>query len=148
MSTSMLGNEVKLKDKERAEIDALVKKFLKSKNKITVCPPLPEPSLPEPSKALIKPRASKKVEKVDRRKRTKVQGIPYDDKNVALIEGYRFGKLMPMFRHEKRANDKQYIWACLCDCGQMIDVRTSLLTRGIATSCIDCKTESRKGQGG
>lgn len=149
MSKSMLGNEVKLKDKEREEIVTHIDDFLKRKQKITICTPLPPPSIPAPSKITVKAKLQRREHKIDKRRTAKIDGIEYDRNKMAIIEGHKFYQLMPMFRREKRGNDRQYIWACMCDCGQMVDVRTSLLTRGIVRCCADCKkeAESKKQKG-
>lgn len=52
----------------------------------------------------------------------------------AVREGERYGKLVTIRPTEQRSA-KSVIWECLCDCGNIVFVRATMLTSGHTTSC-------------
>lgn len=53
-------------------------------------------------------------------------------KNIA---GQRFGKLVAIEPTDKRGSNRQIIWKCQCDCGNIIEVRLDHLTSENTYSC-------------
>lgn len=52
------------------------------------------------------------------------------------VTGQRFGKLIALYRTEKREKDGEcFLWHCKCDCGKEIDVSLRFLTSGSTKSC-------------
>lgn len=51
------------------------------------------------------------------------------------LVGSRFGRLVVLAETDDRAANGQIIWRCRCDCGQVVAVITSNLTRGNTLSC-------------
>lgn len=58
----------------------------------------------------------------------------------AVHEGERFGRLVAVRATEQRSA-KSVIWECLCDCGNTVNVRATILTSGHTTSCGCVKRE-------
>ena len=52
----------------------------------------------------------------------------------AIHEGDRFGKLTAIRPTEKRSA-RSVVWECQCDCGNIQEVRATMLTSGHTTSC-------------
>ena len=50
------------------------------------------------------------------------------------LTNQRFGKLVALKPTEERLNG-QVIWKCLCDCGNIVHIRSYNLTSGICQSC-------------
>lgn len=50
----------------------------------------------------------------------------------------RFGKLTVIERSEKKGSSGELYWACLCDCGNLIDVRGHSLKRTDGNQTISC----------
>lgn len=63
------------------------------------------------------------------------------------LEGKRFGKLLVLEDTGKR-REENVVWKCLCDCGNIIEVRTNCLTCGgqISCGCIISKGERKISQ--
>ena len=55
-------------------------------------------------------------------------------------EGQRYGRLVAM-RPTKERSAKSVVWECKCDCGDMVMVRSTMLTSGHTTSCGCIKKE-------
>jgi len=51
------------------------------------------------------------------------------------ISGQKFGKLVAISPTERRDNNRQVIWLCLCDCGNQIEVSRQRLATGHKTNC-------------
>ena len=61
------------------------------------------------------------------------------------ITGRKFGKLTALFAlNEVRGSS--YMWHCVCECGNELDVRLSSLTSGNTTSCGCQRREKLKGK--
>jgi len=58
------------------------------------------------------------------------------------LTGQRFGRLTVVRSTDSR-DRKNVVWECKCDCGNMIFVRTNLLTNGNTSSCGCLRTEKR-----
>lgn len=58
------------------------------------------------------------------------------ESNQKDITNQRFGKLVALYSTGKQLNQKSsYLWHCICDCGQEIDVPLNYLTSGNTKSC-------------
>jgi len=57
-----------------------------------------------------------------------------DEKLIKDLSGQRFGALVVLASTEERRN-KQVVWKCKCDCGNVVSVKSSDLTQGRRTSC-------------
>lgn len=51
------------------------------------------------------------------------------------LTGKRFGRLTVIKDSGKRQNSGNIVWACKCDCGNLIEIVGTSLTRGITKSC-------------
>lgn len=51
------------------------------------------------------------------------------------ITGQRFGKLVVLARHSRKAKGRRYYWLCQCDCGRQKVIRDDALTSGVTRSC-------------
>lgn len=51
------------------------------------------------------------------------------------LTGKRFGKLVVVGLSNERTADRRYIWVCRCDCGNMKNVPSRSLKKGITRSC-------------
>lgn len=65
--------------------------------------------------------------------------------------GKKFGKLTVIelkesYRNPLNKNDINRIWYCKCDCGNIIEVKTSLLNSGKKFSCEKCNTKKSTGE--
>lgn len=49
------------------------------------------------------------------------------------LTGKRFGKLTVVSRSKRKGT--QHFWTCLCDCGNIVDVRSHQLMKGVTKSC-------------
>lgn len=49
------------------------------------------------------------------------------------LTGKRFGKLTVISRSKRKGT--QHFWTCLCDCGNIVDVRSHQLMKGVTKSC-------------
>ena len=58
----------------------------------------------------------------------------------AVREGERYGRLTALRPTGKRSAES-VVWECLCDCGNAVDVRATMLTSGHTTSCGCLKRE-------
>jgi len=57
-------------------------------------------------------------------------------RSVNDLTGMRFGNLVVLYRGDKRGKSNGAIhWKCLCDCGEVIQVRGWHLTSGHSSSC-------------
>ena len=61
----------------------------------------------------------------------------------AVHEGERYGRLVAVGPTEQRSA-KSVVWECLCDCGNTVYVRATMLTSGHTTSCGCVKRELDK----
>ncbi len=61
------------------------------------------------------------------------------------ITGQKFGKLTALFPLNE-IKGSSYMWHCVCDCGNQIDVRLSSLTSGNTTSCGCQRKEKLRGK--
>jgi len=52
--------------------------------------------------------------------------------------GYKFGKLEVIEKTENRHSNGEILWLCQCECGNMIEVRTSYISKKSITNC-GCK---------
>lgn len=52
----------------------------------------------------------------------------------AVHEGDKFGRLIAIQATEKRSC-RSIVWECMCECGNRIEVRSTMLTSGHTTSC-------------
>ena len=52
----------------------------------------------------------------------------------AVHAGDKFGRLKAVRPTEKRSA-RSVVWECMCDCGNMIEIRSTMLTSGHTTSC-------------
>ena len=50
------------------------------------------------------------------------------------LTGQRFGRLVAVRATDERRNNK-VIWECKCDCGNVVNVKSTLLTNGNTSSC-------------
>lgn len=50
------------------------------------------------------------------------------------LRGQKFGRLTALFKNGK-SKDGRFLWHCVCDCGNEIDVPSSYLTSGNTKSC-------------
>ena len=53
---------------------------------------------------------------------------------VIDLTGQRFGRLV-VLGFDKKSNDRQYMWLCRCDCGDVVSVRGYSLRSGNTQSC-------------
>lgn len=60
-------------------------------------------------------------------------------------EGDKFGRLTAIHPTEKRSA-RSIVWECQCDCGNRIEVRSTMLTSGHTTSCGCLKKEIDEGR--
>jgi HNH endonuclease len=65
------------------------------------------------------------------------------EKNIKNIKGQRFGKLIAI-RNTRKKKKTCYIWECLCDCGNTVEVIIKLLMDGSTKSCGCLHKESVK----
>jgi len=65
--------------------------------------------------------------------------------DTTSFTGERFGKLVVLsFSHcDKYENYSRSYWNCLCDCGNIVEVRRDHLTRGKTRSCGCLRSEKR-----
>lgn len=61
------------------------------------------------------------------------------------LTNQHFGRLVALYKTDKRDSSGSIFWHCKCDCGGSKDVRSSELKRGSVTSC-GCKTRERATQ--
>ena len=59
-------------------------------------------------------------------------------RNVKDLVGKTFGKLTVIGRSKNKSNNRNVIWTCKCECGNIVDVIGGSLTSGNTTSC-GCK---------
>lgn len=55
--------------------------------------------------------------------------------NLIDLTGHQFGLLTVLYRSEKIVKDGDVIWVCQCQCGQIIERRSSSLRKGLSYSC-------------
>lgn len=53
---------------------------------------------------------------------------------ISLI-GQRFGKLLVIKESDKRYENKEAVWVCLCECGKTVVIAGSILRQKIRKSC-------------
>lgn len=58
------------------------------------------------------------------------------------LTNQRFGRLVALYKTDKRDSSGSIFWHCKCDCGNEKDVRAAELKRGNVTSC-GCKSKER-----
>ena len=71
-----------------------------------------------------------------------MQGSAYDQvlagkreiNQMKDLTGQRFGRLVAVRLTDERRNNK-VIWECKCDCGNVVNVKSTLLIRGNTSSC-------------
>lgn len=51
------------------------------------------------------------------------------------LTNQKFGQLTAIKAFKKPYNKNKYHWHCVCDCGRLVDVLSSNLTKGNSTSC-------------
>ena len=64
---------------------------------------------------------------------TKSRNIGRGGKNKRELSGKRFGRLLVLYDNGRK--DRKVIWACKCDCGNIVNIKSQRLTSGITTSC-------------
>lgn len=55
--------------------------------------------------------------------------------NLIDLTGCRFGRLTVIKRSEQKKGCRNAVWTCKCDCGNEVDVRSTLLRKGETKSC-------------
>lgn len=65
-------------------------------------------------------------------------------KNHTDLTGKRYGRLVVM--GSVRNEDGRLMWQCQCDCGNVIEIRSTLLKNGQATNCGCVKRASDKAE--
>lgn len=64
-----------------------------------------------------------------------LQKINTSKANRKDISNQQFGKLTALYCTNKKDSGGRYIWHCICDCGNTIDVSIGQLTSGLTSSC-------------
>lgn len=59
--------------------------------------------------------------------------------NRSDITGMRFGRLIVLGKAEPRGRNGY--WRCRCDCGNLVEIRTQHLQKGVSSSCGCFRTE-------
>ncbi len=68
-------------------------------------------------------------------------GCLHKEKISKDLKNKRFGKLIVLEATEKRNSDRNIIWKCLCDCGNICEVSTNNLIQNYTKSCGCLKEE-------
>ena len=56
------------------------------------------------------------------------------NRRILDLTGQRFGRLVAVRATDERRNQK-VVWECKCDCGNTVNVKSTLLTNGSTSSC-------------
>ena len=62
-------------------------------------------------------------------------GCLHKEKTSKNLIGQRFGKLIVIEKTNKRNSNRNIIWKCQCDCGNVCEVATNGLIQGYTNSC-------------
>lgn len=84
---------------------------------------------------------------VERNKSSMCQACANMKRLYTDLAGKRFGRLAVIENTFKKSGNGKYIWRCLCDCGNYVDVVSSSLATGNTISCGCYALEVRKESG-
>lgn len=62
----------------------------------------------------------------------------FESHNAIDETGHKYGKLLVLYRSNKKTQSSHVFWHCKCDCGNEYDVDGTYLRLGITTSCLQC----------
>jgi hypothetical protein len=145
---SNLGGYIADRQQTREELEQATKEFLASGKKIEVLTSFKGVQLSVPKAAPKQIKAPRKIDK--RRVRLDKTTTEWKYSTVtksAILDNVRFGKLVALYDTGRRANDRQKLWQCVCDCGNNCEVATSQLTRRRRTDCGKCDEPKIKTMG-
>lgn len=74
-------------------------------------------------------------------------GCLHKEKSSKNLIGQKFGRLLVIEKTDKRTPNRNIIWKCQCDCGEITEVPTSPLIQGRTCSC-GCLDKERRHEKG